>query len=471
MQLFRLGLLLLPLGMSGLAACSILNAPDDIVPPGSGGSGGSGGGSPTTSSSGGAGGMAQGGGGTGGAGGAQPAVCGNGALETDEECDDGNLDAGDACSAMCRRVVFDIVAAPGVQSDGPQVGRSGADGGSGFLVVWREDDGAGNIAVKGSTYRANGIVEGAPVTISTTPGPRRPQMGTNPAGASLVAWQSDATGENGSVRVRTVGPNGSAGGAGDTLIPSSQATVMSNVAAKSGGEFCLLWTAGSPITVRARCLDTQGAITFTQTQDLGPTNGAGRPGIWSAGNLFVGAWPQADGSLRGLALDAAGTPQSQLFLIPSNGSQNLNPAGVSVGNTDGHVVVFEQVFGMGAGAFTRLTKRDFQMLGTSAELDSFVSTLTDHDEKDAAIAWANGKYVVAWADNDVNFGDILAQVFDAAGDAIGDPIQVNKLAPGGTQRLVEVAVNEGGDAFFVWESEQSGSRKVSGLVHPRLLPP
>jgi len=137
---------------------------------------------------------------------------------------------------------------------------------------------------------------------------------------------------------------------------------------------------------------------------------------------------------------------------------------------NGHVVAFEQVFATpGGGTFTRITKREFQSPEASSVLDSFVSSSQDHDEEDASVASAGGKFVVAWTDNNVNFGDILAQVYDAQGAKVGSPIQVNKTAPGGKQRLAQVAVNADGDAMFVWESEQDGVQKVSALISPRLL--
>src|SRR5262245_5235930 len=88
-----------------LCACSVINAPAD-VDPGSGGAGGTGASTPTSSST--EGGGATGGdtGGGGGTGGNVMPVCNNGMLEGDEECDDGNEEAGDACSIDCKITQF-----------------------------------------------------------------------------------------------------------------------------------------------------------------------------------------------------------------------------------------------------------------------------------------------------------------------------------------------------------------------------
>jgi cysteine-rich repeat protein len=460
-------LLALALGISGAAACSILNAPDDVVPPGAGGAGGA-----TTSTTsqggGGSGGLAQGGGGMGGGGAPPIGECGNGALEQGEECDDGNLDLGDACSDDCKPTVFVIAADAMIQNDGPEVGRSGVDGGKGFLVVWREDN-AGALSLKAATYGATGQRLGGTLDVSTTGGAARPRMGTNAQGLSLVAWQSSA--DSGALRFRSVQPDGNPAGMGDALISGSTAAALSDVGTKSGGEFCLVWinVAMSPSAI-ARCFDPQGASTFTVNQTIGASNGAGTPGIWSSGTQFVAAWNDTAGTLTGRALDAAGAPQGMPFKIPSNGNQNTNAVGLPLGMMGGHVAVFEQVFGSGMSTFTRLTKREFQSLDTSSVLDSFVSSSADHDEEGAAVAGANGRFAVAWADNNVNFGDILTQVFNADGSKLGLTIQVNKLEPGGTQRNVQIAVNDDGDAMLVWETEQMGLRSVSGLIQPRLLP-
>jgi hypothetical protein len=79
--------------------------------------------------------------------------------------------------------------------------------------------------------------------------------------------------------------------------------------------------------------------------------------------------------------------------------------------------------------------------------------------------------VVAWTDHNVNFGDIIAQAFSADGTKLGQPIQVNKTDAAGTQQLARVAANADGDVLFVWQSTQAGAPiKVSGYIHPRLLP-
>jgi hypothetical protein len=246
---------------------------------------------------------------------------------------------------------------------------------------------------------------------------------------------------------------------------------MSDVAAMSSGEFCLAWIAPSDaINVKARCADAQGSIASSITQSVGSGTTASPPGLWSAGDRFIAAWNEVAGTdtLKARTLDAAGAPQGMTFLLAGNGHLNLNPAGAPAGEI-GHVAIFEQVFGAGASAYTRMTKREFQAPDASSTFDSFVSGAADHDEEGGAVVAANGQFVVAWTDNDVGSGDILAQVFDVRGMKVGAPIQVNKTAPEGSQRLAKVAANEGGDVMFVWESEQAGLIKISALISPRLL--
>lgn len=464
----RLHLAPLLLGLMSVAACTVLNAPDDVVPQATGGGGGAGGGTTTTSSAGG-GGMGGAAAGGGGAGGGAPAVCGDGALSAGEECDDGNLDAGDACSPLCKPVVFDIAADAVISNDGPGVGTSGAGDGKGFAVVWREDN-AGVHALHWAIYAANGARLQAPAALHGPGGPiDRPRMGTSSTNRSIVAFRTVA---DDTIRIHGLNPDGSALAAGEQAISSSQSVALSQVATKGGGELCLVWIApGVAPNVKARCVDPQGSIQFTVTQTIGGSDAAGAPGLWSAGNLFVAAWNDAtSGALHGRLLDTAGVAQGSAFTIPSNGNQNLSPAGVATAG-NGHVAIFEQVFDQGPISFTRLTKREFQSPDTSSVLDSFISSSADHDEEGPAVAAANGKYVVAWTDNNVNFGDIVAQVFDEAGAKVGDPIQVNKTAPGGTQRLARAAVNPDGDVMFVWESVQAGLSKVSAMIIPRLLAP
>ena len=400
----------------------------------------------------------------GGSGGATPSVCGDGNLASDEECDDGNMAAGDACSATCTRTVFDIASGAPIINDGPDVGPSDA----GFAVVWRQND-AGSYSILQAVYEANGIPGGAPGTLlpSTTEIQDKPRMGTNSTRRSVAAWRDPV---NNAIRFHVIEPGGTPSGAGLQAIGSSPSVAVSDVGVKNSGEFCLVWTTASS-TVLARTFDPLGSIPPTPTQSIGTTNGQGVPGIWSSGLQFVAAWNHADGVLRGQGLDAEGVPQGSAFKLPSNNNENRTSVGIPVGAQGAHVVVYEQLFGSGPSAFTRVTMRRFANLTTPAALESFVSSSADHDEEGAAMADANGKFVVAWADNNVNFGDILAQVFDQMGEPLGPPILVNSTAPGGTQRAAKVAANSDGDVMFVWESDQAGVTKVSALIYPRLLPP
>lgn len=454
-----------------MAACSLFNAPDDVVPPGGMGAGGGGAATSSTTTSsaggGGTGGVEEGGGGMGGA---PPAVCGDGVLAGAEACDDGNVAAGDACSATCEPVVFDVAAdaGMGLLHEGPDVGSSGVDGGKGFAVVWRENH-AGAYSIRSATYAANGLPAGAPGTLfGPTDSLDPPRLGSNAVHRSVVAWRgmSDNT-----LRVHGLNPDGTPLAGGPQLIPASQSLAISDVAAKSSGELCLVWLAPSgAINVKARCTDPEGSIASSVTQSIGSGTTAGTPGLWSAGDRFIAAWNEAAGTdiLKARTLNAAGVPQGMTFLLAGNGHLNLSPAGTPVGPI-GHVAIFEQVFGTGASTYTRMTKREFQAPDASSVLDSFVSSSADHDEEGATVVAAHGQFVVAWTDNDVGSGDILAQVFDGRGMKVGPPIQVNQTAPDGTQRLAKVAANEDGDVMFVWQSEHAGLLKVSALISPRLL--
>jgi cysteine-rich repeat protein len=95
--------------MGAIAACSVVNIPEDPLPAvtsgttasGTAGQAGSDGGSGTTSSNTAGSGATATGGAGGGSGGQPPAVCGDGVPGGDEECDDGDTEAGDGCDAQC----------------------------------------------------------------------------------------------------------------------------------------------------------------------------------------------------------------------------------------------------------------------------------------------------------------------------------------------------------------------------------
>lgn len=468
---FRLASLAALLGGAALFAlpsCSILNAPDDVVP-GPAGTGGGMGGNGGSAGEGGSGGL----GGMGGSGGAPP-VCPNGVLETGEECDDGNTDTADACSPDCKITEFQVESDPSVGNEWPGVGTSGADGGKGFFVIWRFLGSQAN-EIRGRAYKANGQrVTQPPVKLSTTDQPDRARIGTNPMGRSLVAWRSFSDGS--AVHYRVVEPEGTALGSTDEVIPMSQSNAAVSVGSNTDGALCMLWMRegdpGDPADeVAARCFDAMGSNAATSTQVLATTNSFGYPGIWGIKGGFVASWNSDDGKLGSVALDNTGVPVGNTFSLAANANQNRNPFGAFVGPDAQFIAVFEQDITLNGELRTRITKRLFDAPGMSQELEGLVSVNHTWQSDSRVAHHSNGRFVVVWTDSGdpAESCNIVARVFEPNGMPVAPEFVVNQDRPG-CQSWPGVAVNADGDAMFVWDNNPGGVPFfISAVIHPRLL--
>lgn len=459
-----------------LAACSFLNAPDDVSPGStaaatSTGTGGSGGdpSATTSSSTGGSGGA---GGGDGGAGGAPPPECGNGVLEAGEECDDDNDVAGDACSPTCLATEFDVEIDPSVGNEWPGVGLTQAGGDGSFLVVWRFLGASGN-EIRGRAYTKEGLrVSQAPVKISTSTNPGQARIGTNASGRSLVAWQGfdDAS----AVKYRVIEPDGTPLGAADESLGGTAYSLIT-VGASDGGPLALSWlepnTLGPGYLAMVRGFDSLGSPVASSTQLLGSTTTFSYPGVWGLGSGFVASYGTDDGKLGSFQLDPFGAPFGSMFSLAANANTNEDPLGVWVGPNQEFVAVYAQLVDLGGGLKHRISMRPFTAPGSSAVLDTLI-TVEDRDQYTPRVArHSSGRFVVAWSDYDPNVFDcdIKARVFEADGTPIATEFRVNQVTTG-CQSWPGVAVNDAGDALFVWDNyDPTMQPRVSAMLLPRLL--
>jgi cysteine-rich repeat protein len=401
-------------------------------------------------------------------------VCPNGVFEAGEECDDGNVDMGDACSPDCKITEFDIEADPTFGNEWPGVGLSGVDGGKGFFVVWRF---LGNEnEIRGRAYKANGQrVTQPPVKLSTGPQPDQARIGTNPMGRSLVAWRSFS--DNSAVHYRIVEPNGGSLGLMDEVIPSSQSNQLVSVGANDEGLLCLMWIREGDIMDPAdeavvRCFDQAGSSAGTATQVLGTTNSFGYPGIWGIKGGFVASWNSDDGKLASMPIDNTGVPSGNSFSLAANANQNSDPFGAFVGPDLQFIAVFEQFVDLNGMQKKRITKRLFDAPGMSQELEALVSVKHTNQQQSRVAHHSNGKFIVVWADTDSDLMEscnIVARVFEPSGAPVAPEFTVNQKKEG-CQSWPGVAVNADGDAMIVWDNNPGPVPfHISAVIIPRLL--
>lgn len=453
-----------------LAACSLVNAPGEVVPPATGGTGGTGG-------AGGTGGV--GGGGTGG----MPAMCGNGVVEDTEQCDDGNMSDTDACTKACKVKEFVVVASTDASGDEfPGVGLTGADV-SRFFVVWRHYNMDGSTVIQGITVNEQGGVLGTPAAISTVANPGRARVATIRSmdapdrGKSIIAFHGPCNGGQCSTRYRIANENGALQGATDKagggfVQPNGLITPAASVA----NSFALAWDApdaSGQVQTKFQAITPQGQLSGS-ILDLGGLHPllAGVPGLWSSKAGFVAAWDSGDGFHAAQEVAPNGNPLSAIFQLctlgPCTGAD-----GAFVGPNDQFLSVFSE-----GGA---IKKRAFTAPGTPAEAVAAVSTQAQ-SETDARVARFDQRTIVVWADGSKGADcNVRARLFDANGVPLGLDFQVNELEdPNGVppprcQGFPNVAINDAGDVLVVWDdynilgNPPGPPFRVSAKLYPGLM--
>jgi cysteine-rich repeat protein len=465
-----------------VAACSILNSPDEVESGiGAGGQGastsstgdpqGGNGGSGASSSSTGA---------TGG-GGAPPAECQNGVLEAGEDCDDANDEAGDACSPQCKITQFDVEVDPTLGNEWPGVGTTGNGG---FYVAWRWLGGPPR-EIRGRAFSKTGKRLGAGPQKLSADDPGQSRIGTNPEGRSIVAFANNVSGL---VAYRVIEPDGSSPGLEKT-INLSLADSLISVGANEEGRFVLTWyqyNSGLAVTeCLVRAFDPDGSLFATNTQALGTVGGGGYPGVWGLKNTFVASFATAGGNLGSWVLDAMGTPQDPpgMFALGVNGdvNGNTNPQGVYVGPQDQFIAVFEQLQNINSVGKSRILKEPFDAPGDAADLPTLVSSEHRGEHSSRVARHSSGRFIVVWVDSDPldlfpeNGQRIMARIFQPNGQPVGVEVQVSEDTKG-YQTWPGVAVNADGDAMIVWDNDSGNDPvptnqpyKISGKIYPRLL--
>jgi cysteine-rich repeat protein len=474
---------LLVLAAPSVAACSILNSPDEVESGiGAGGQGGSS--SSTGDPQGGNGGASSSNTGATGGGGAPPAECQNAVIETGEDCDDGNDETGDACSPDCQITQFDVEVDPTLGNEWPGVGTTGNGG---FYVAWRWLGGPPN-EIRGRGFTAAGKRLAANAERLSGGAPGQSRIGTNPDGRSIVAWQNvDAN----LVAYRVIEPTGKAVAGGEKTINLSSASSLVSVGANDAGRFALTWYQYNAAITATECMvrtfDDEGSLFTTATQNLGTVLPNGYPGVWGLKDDFVAAYDTPGGNLGAWVLDGMGAPQDPpgMFELGSGGTDvdpNVNPQGVYVGPNDQFIAVFEQYRSMAGVGKQRVLKAPFDAPADPANLQTLVSSEHRYERHSRVARHSSGRFIVVWADSDPldgvpeNGGRIMARIFQPNGEAVGAEVQVSEDVKG-VQSWPGVAVNSDGDAMIVWDNENgddpvpSGGQpyKISGKIYPRLL--
>lgn len=183
---------------------------------------------------------------------------------------------------------------------------------------------------------------------------------------------------------------------------------------------------------------------------------------------YVLAW--ADGSgvgdssnygIKGQIIDAAGAKVGGEFLVNSQTLNSQDNPSVAALSSGGFVVAWSDASGVGADSSSYGIKAQmFDANGAPAGSEFLVNTQTLNAQKTPSVAaLSSGGFVVSWADLSLQGGDasvssVKAQIYDAAGHAVGGEFLVNTITGNGQDTPVAAGLVSGG--FVVSWHDSSG---------------
>ncbi len=190
----------------------------------------------------------------------------------------------------------------------------------------------------------------------------------------------------------------------------------------------------------------------------------GFPEVATNGNgTFVVAWESlgqdGDGfGIFGQRLDRDGAPIGTEFAVSSTAAGNQFDPSVGVWPDGGFVVTWASYGqdGSGYGIYAQRFDSAGTMVGAETPVNTY--TMADQEYPDVAIG-ADGGYLIVWESHgqDNSFAGVYGQLYDSAGAAVGDEIQINTTTQ---EEQDETAVTATSDGYIVaWES---GGNDTSG---------
>ena len=329
-----------------------------------------------------------------------------------------------------------------------------------FVVAWIDGSAPGDTndtAVVAQMYKANGHALGAEFRVNTTTTGEQlqPTISSRLDGGFVVAWTDmSATGGDTSgsaIRAQWFDNTGSTSGA-EMLVNTTAIGDQSHptISGSSNG-FLMAWTDSSAtggdttgLAVRAKWFFDGGPADGVELQvNTTTANAQFQPSITTLANgNYVVAW--ADGSqsaddpngyaIRAQLFDSGGNSVGLEFLVNTISIGSQEQPAICALSTGGFVATWTDDSGLvgtdGANS-TGVVAQLFDDSGSKVGAEFQVNTTTHSTQEESAIAaLADGRFVVAWADDSQTGGDtsdyaVRAQLFNANGTKDGSEFLVN----------------------------------------------
>ena len=172
--------------------------------------------------------------------------------------------------------------------------------------------------------------------------------------------------------------------------------------------------------------------------------------VWSSNNQDGSEW-----GVYGQRYDQNGVALGPEFRVNQTTADRQLWATVATAHNGNFVVVWSSDGQDGDGANdSNVYARLYAANGSPVSSEILVNSETTGTQQNAAVAMdADGDFVVVWegeGTGDSNIG-IFGQRFDSLGNAQGGPILINDLIQFGSQRDVDVAMDDNGNFVAIWD--------------------
>ena len=291
-----------------------------------------------------------------------------------------------------------------------------------------------------------------------------PEVASGPQGDFVVVWESFEAADDG-WRVRGQRFDAAGQPQGTEMAINSHTTdfqILPSVAADGAGNFVVVWSSfgqdGSAYGVFGQRFDAAGVAQGTEmainTYTTGPQGNCAV--AMTATGEFLVSWESEGqdssfGGIYGQAFDAAGQAVGDelRFNTTVAGEQNdvrvaaINGGFAAVWESDGFDTVDE-------GVVMQLLTTDGMPVGGEVQVNTHIFG----DQEDPAIAATDGgSFAVVWESSaqDGQGEGVFAQVYDPAGMAVGDEMQLNQHTAG-DQKNPSVSADGKGGFVAAWES-------------------
>lgn len=215
------------------------------------------------------------------------------------------------------------------------------------------------------------------------------------------------------------------------------------------GGFIVAWLDQSH-GMRAQRFDGTGAKVGGEV----PVNNVPYQAGWVAGlssGDFVASWTEG-GEIKARIFNSAGAPAGGVIAVTTGGDHDQSRV---LGLTAGGFVVTWWDLASGSNGFN-VSAQVFDAAGAKVGTEILVNSATlGVQNTPAGTALSNGGFILTWTDQQAGGGDpdlsVKGQLFDAAGNKVGDNFLVNTVVAS-VQSTPDVAALPGGGFVVAWQS-------------------